>query len=87
MVIRCTKCGYCMPCPNGVNIPGVFEHYNEAFLHDDVAGAQFKYGIFIEELARANACIGCHDCEEACPQHIPIAEWMPKVDELLRAES
>jgi uncharacterized protein len=86
MVIRCTKCGYCMPCPNGVNIPGVFELYNEAFLHEDIPGAKFKYGIFIDETARADACITCHDCEDNCPQRIPIAEWMPKVSELLRVE-
>jgi hypothetical protein len=37
--IPCTKCNYCMPCPNGVNIPANFEIYNEAFLHEDIPGA------------------------------------------------
>ena len=45
--IPCTKCNYCMPCPNGVNIPGDFEFYNEAFLHEDIPGARFKYQVFI----------------------------------------
>ena len=81
--IPCTKCNYCMPCPNGVNIPANFEIYNEAFLHEDIPGARFKYQIFIPEAARASVCVACHDCEDHCPQKIPISEWMPKVHALL----
>jgi predicted aldo/keto reductase-like oxidoreductase len=81
----CTKCNYCTPCPNGVNIPGVFEIYNEAFLHEDIPVARFKYQIFVPEPARASACVACHDCEDDCPQKIPISEWMPKVHALLGA--
>jgi hypothetical protein len=83
--IPCTKCNYCMPCPNGVNIPANFEIYNEAFLHEDIPGARFKYQIFVPEAERASACIACHDCEDRCPQKIPISEWMPKVYALLGA--
>jgi predicted aldo/keto reductase-like oxidoreductase len=83
--IPCTKCNYCMPCPNGVNIPGDFEIYNEAFLHEDIPGARFKYQIFIPEAARAGACAACHECEDRCPQKIPISDWMPKVEALLGA--
>jgi hypothetical protein len=83
--VTCTKCNYCMPCPNGVNIPGDFEIYNDAFLHEDVPGARFKYKIFVPEAEQAGACIACHECEDKCPQKIPIAEWMPKVEALLKA--
>ena len=83
--IPCTKCNYCMPCPNGVNIPANFEIYNEAFLHEDIPGARFKYQIFIPEAARAGVCVACHDCEDHCPQKIPISDWMPKVHALLGA--
>jgi predicted aldo/keto reductase-like oxidoreductase len=83
--IPCTKCNYCMPCPIGVNIPGIFEIYNEAFLHEDIPMARFKYQIFVPEPARASACVACHDCEDDCPQKIPISEWMPKVHALLGA--
>ena len=74
-----------MPCPNGVDIPGNFEIYNEAFLYEDLPGARFKYQIFIAEAARAGVCAACHECEEECPQKIPISEWMPKVQALLGA--
>jgi predicted aldo/keto reductase-like oxidoreductase len=82
-VIPCTKCGYCMPCPNGVNIPGDFEIYNDAFLHEDVPGARFKYQIFVPPAAHADKCITCHTCEDQCPQKIPISDWLPKVHALL----
>jgi len=81
--IPCTKCSYCMPCLNGVDIPANFELYNDAFLHEDIPDARFRYQIFVPETARANLCQACHDCEERCPQKIPISDWMPKVSSLL----
>jgi hypothetical protein len=83
--IPCTKCNYCMPCPNGVDIPADFEFYNEAFLHENIPDARFRYQIFVPESARAGVCVACHDCEDKCPQKIPISEWMPKVHALLSA--
>lgn len=81
--IPCTKCGYCMPCPNGVDIPAAFEAYNDAHLHDDVEAARQRYHLSVGPDARADACIACLTCEEKCPQRIPIHEWMPKVHALL----
>lgn len=82
-VIPCTKCGYCMPCPNGVHIYKNFEIYNYAYLYDDLETARFQYQVFLSEDQRAAHCIDCDICEGLCPQHIPISEWMPKVSELL----
>jgi predicted aldo/keto reductase-like oxidoreductase len=82
-VIPCTKCSYCMPCPNGVNIPGNFEIFNYAHLFDDVAGARNTAGYRLTEQQRASSCIACGTCEPMCPQKIPIMEWLPKVAELL----
>ena len=82
-VIPCTRCNYCMPCPNGLNIPGNFEIFNYAKLFDDEPTAKFKYQVFLNEAQRAGSCIACGVCEDACPQKIPISEWMPKVDALL----
>jgi predicted aldo/keto reductase-like oxidoreductase len=83
IVIPCTKCSYCMPCPNGVNIPGNFDFFNYAHLFDDLQGARFKYGVFLTEGQRSGACIACGVCEEKCPQKIEISQWMPKVTALL----
>jgi len=82
-VIPCSKCNYCMPCPNGVWIPANFEFYNYARLYDDAAGARFKYQVFLTEEQRSGSCIACGACEELCPQKIEIGEWMPKVTALL----
>ena len=81
--IPCGKCNYCMPCPNGLNIPANFEFFNYARLFDDVAGARFKYQVFLTEAQRSGACIDCGTCEGLCPQKIPISDWMPKVSALL----
>jgi predicted aldo/keto reductase-like oxidoreductase len=82
-VIPCSKCGYCMPCPNGVFIPANFEFFNYAHLFDDVSGARFKYQVFLKEEQRSTACIACGLCEEKCPQKIVISEEMAKVTALL----
>jgi hypothetical protein len=82
-VIPCTKCSYCMPCPNGVNIPTNFEYFNYAHLFDDTVGARFRYQVFLTAESRSGSCIECRSCEGLCPQKIPISEWMPKVTALL----
>ena len=61
MAVPCTKCGYCMPCPNGVAIPDNFEIFNDAFLHQDFPGARFLYQIFIDEQAMARSAISSLD--------------------------
>jgi hypothetical protein len=82
-VVPCTKCSYCMPCPNGVNVPANFDYFNYAHLFDDVAGARFRYQVFLTEAQRSTSCIACGTCEDLCPQNIAIADWMPKVSALL----
>ena len=81
--ISCTKCGYCMPCPNGVDIPLNFEIYNDGVRFDQMDRARKKYPQRIPEGARADACVQCRECEEECPQEIKISEWMVRVDEEL----
>jgi len=83
LTIPCTQCGYCMPCPNGVNIPANFDFFNYAHTYDDLGAAQFRYRFVLKEGQRAGACIDCDTCEELCPQHIPISDWMVKVEALL----
>jgi len=78
-IIPCTKCGYCMPCPNSVDIPKNFALYNDAVIHDDLKSVSEKYNNFFDKNKRADACIQCRICEEKCPQNIPISEWMLKI--------
>ncbi len=85
--IPCTNCQYCMPCPNQVNIPGVLGLYNDAIKYEDVKRARFLYTIRIQEGERASQCLQCRECEEKCPQGIPIAEWIQKAEELLNPKS
>ncbi len=80
--IPCTRCGYCMPCPNGVDIPRNFEAYNEGVMYAKPDHARQAY-TWIPEDERASACVQCRECEELCPQGIPISEWMPIVHEVL----
>ena len=81
--IPCTKCDYCMPCPNGVDIPGNFGVYNEGAMYEKPDQARQAYNMWIAEEKRASACIQCRECEEKCPQSIRISEWMPRVHEVL----
>ncbi len=76
--IPCTGCSYCLPCPNGVNIPRVFSLYNDGFMHEDLQTTRAVYSRFLDEKERAGVCIQCRICEEKCPQKISISEWMPK---------
>lgn len=81
--IPCTKCAYCMPCPQGVNIPRNFELYNGGKLYGNDSLSKALYNWHFPEEEKASNCIDCDVCEEKCPQQIPISDWMPKVHETL----
>jgi predicted aldo/keto reductase-like oxidoreductase len=86
IVIPCTKCGYCMPCPNGVNIPRNFELYNDGFIYNAMNVSRTVYQKYMTEAERAGKCVECRKCEEKCPQKIPVSEYMHKVHEELSRE-
>ena len=81
--IPCTRCGYCMPCPHGVDIPRSFALYNEAIAYGDLSEARRAYLQLAAEGSEAGACEGCAECETQCPQKIEIGDWMSRVDEKL----
>jgi predicted aldo/keto reductase-like oxidoreductase len=81
--IPCTNCEYCLPCPNGVNIPRNFDVYNQGAMFFDHDNARRAYTQWIPEDARASQCIQCQECEDKCPQKIVISEWLPIVEEVL----
>lgn len=94
-LVPCTACQYCMPCPYGVDIPGVFRHYNkcvnEGLVSDSEAGtpeyrkARRAFLVSLdrnlEKLRQSNHCIGCKNCVSSCPQHIRIPAEMRRIDE------
>lgn len=82
--IDCTACEYCLPCTEGIDIPRNLQIYNQGIMYQDIDGARHAY-TFIPEEARANLCIQCLDCEQVCPQNIPISAWMDHIHEVLGA--
>lgn len=87
MKVACTGCGYCMPCPFGVNIPACFELYNSYHMFDDKQHEKFMYmsrlGGLLNERSAASLCRNCGRCVKACPQHIDIpAELKTVKDEM-----
>ena len=72
--IGCTACRYCMPCPNGVNIPGVFSVWNNVSLYETDPKENFQFKRILEQNAGADRCVQCGACEAACPQHLPIID-------------
>ncbi len=78
--IPCTRCGYCQPCPNGVNIPDIFQLYNEVTMYADPAIGKFRYAspMGMPAQQRADNCKDCGECLDACPQHIAIPDELKK---------
>ena len=79
MKVNCTGCRYCMPCPNGVDIPGPFALYNNAYLFDMLPKAKGQYGMMFPQAAKASNCVECGKCEEHCPQNIAIIQELKNV--------
>ena len=74
MKVGCTGCGYCMPCPKSVDIPGTFAAYNRRYAEGRFA-AFFDYMMCTalrKTSTAASNCVGCGKCEQHCPQHLPI---------------
>ncbi|MBR5474621.1 MAG: aldo/keto reductase, partial [Lachnospiraceae bacterium] len=85
MKVGCTGCGYCMPCPKGVDIPGTFAAYNRRY-------SEGKFWSFVDYLIctalRKNAiaasnCVACGKCEKHCPQQLPIRQHLKDAKKVL----
>ena len=81
--IPCTQCDYCMPCPNGVNIPLNFGVYNRIVMYEDLKRCKFEYDRRVMDDEKAEQCIQCDECLPKCPQNIPISSWMPVIADVL----
>lgn len=91
--IGCNNCGYCIPCPYGLDIPGIFQHYNkcvnEGYLVSDEMDPEYRkarrnylnsYAKAIVPARQADKCIGCGQCVDKCPQRIDIPRQLRKID-------
>jgi hypothetical protein len=85
MKVRCTGCGYCMPCPMGVSIPMCFETYNKMHMFGNIEEGKFLYALRMsgeiggEGPGYASQCVSCGQCMENCPQHIAIPDVLAEL--------
>ena len=92
-LVGCTGCQYCMPCPYGINIPGVFRFYDKSIVEEtyvrsseqkDFARARkrylARYDKAVESVRQADHCISCGKCTSHCPQHIRIPRELARID-------
>ncbi len=92
-IVPCTDCQYCMPCLYGINIPGVFAHYNRCVNEGHVSHSSqdenyraarraflIGYDRNVPKLRQAAHCIGCGVCTNLCPQRIKIPQEMERID-------
>ena len=84
--VGCTGCRYCMPCPKGVDIPGIFRCYNAMYTESKSLGRfQFAQTVGLtKQPAFATQCVQCGKCEQHCPQNIPIRQKLKEADKALR---
>lgn len=75
--INCTGCGYCMPCPAGVDIPKSFAMWNNSFKYDI---KDYHYKRLKDEGHGADRCVGCKKCMKICPQHLNIPDALAETD-------
>jgi predicted aldo/keto reductase-like oxidoreductase len=80
-VVDCTGCRYCMPCPQGINIPMMFSFLNDASLFGGLSEEKRAYNIEVGagHTASASTCAECGQCEEACPQQLVVSSELKKV--------
>ena len=93
IAIPCTGCRYCVEesqCPKGILIPNYFALYNTEKLRTrkDWSPEKEYYVNYLKQgNGKASDCISCHKCEQVCPQHIKISEYMKKVKKVMEDQN
>lgn len=91
--VPCNACDYCMPCPYGINIPAIFNHYNKCINEGNVPSSRkdrnyekarraflIGYDRSVPKMRQASHCIGCRQCVPECPQTIDIPAQIHRID-------
>lgn len=80
--VGCTGCGYCMPCPKGIDIPAAFRCYNHMYTEKKGAGRhEYLQTVCLQKDFRpVSACVECGKCESHCPQHLAIRQKLKEAD-------
>ena len=94
--VPCNDCKYCMPCPYGIDIPGIFTHYNKCVNKGNVPESKeaenyeearriylISYNRSIPTLRQADHCIDCRQCNPHCPQNIDIPQQLARINEFV----
>lgn len=76
--VPCTGCKYCVPCPQGVEIPSVFTLFNRAHMYDAVESSKKQYQSGFAKSGGASTCVACGLCETKCPQKIDIIQSLKR---------
>jgi predicted aldo/keto reductase-like oxidoreductase len=82
--VGCTSCNYCMPCPQAVDIPTILGQYNEYHMSGGSEEVKTNYWRNINPDNHASNCVACGECEEKCPQQLPIRKFMNEAERLFR---
>jgi predicted aldo/keto reductase-like oxidoreductase len=82
--VSCSQCGYCQPCKQKIPISFILDIFNDACMYDAVQESSWAYRVFIKPENRGDQCTGCGECEEKCPQKIPVSELLKEAHELLK---
>ncbi len=97
-LVPCTACQYCMPCPYGINIPGIFKFYNDNVTANTYVQSKeqegyarlrrkylLAYDKAIPTVRQADHCISCRKCEKECPQNIRIPDQLRRIDQYIES--
>ena len=87
--LYCTGCGYCQPCPKGINIPKIFQAYTYLNVYGLTETAKNTWNGYLNDQKNPGVspseCINCGYCERKCPQHLKVRELLKKVEGVLSA--
>ena len=81
--VGCTSCEYCLPCPEGVAIPSIFDMYNNVYVYGTEANSKDRYESLIKAEKDSTKCVECGICEGLCPQHLEIIQGLKDSHKLL----